>query len=80
VPPLHRAIAFVEVDNVTVLVAENLHFDMARTADVAFEEDGIVAKGSRGLLTRLLQARTEIPCVFNNTHPTAATAERGLDD
>ena len=46
---LDRTIAFEEVDDVAVPVAEDLHLDVARAADEAFEEDGSVAESGGGL-------------------------------
>ena len=47
-PPLHRAIAFPQVDEVAVPVAEDLHFDVLGPGDVALEEDFGPAEGGAG--------------------------------
>ncbi len=43
---LHGAITLVKVHDIALLVAENLHFNVLGTFDVAFEKDGRVTKGA----------------------------------
>ncbi len=57
VPPLHRAIPLVEMQQVAVPVAEDLHLDMPRPADVALEKDGVVAERAAGFAPGFFQAR-----------------------
>ena len=45
VATLHRAVALVEVHQVAVLVAEDLHFDVARAPHQLLEVDLVVAEG-----------------------------------
>ena len=51
---LHRAIALVEMQDVAVVVAQDLHLDVAGAADVALQEDGAVAESGAGLRGGLL--------------------------
>ncbi len=44
VAALQGAVAFVEVDDVALAVAEHLHLDVARAGDVGFEQDAVVAE------------------------------------
>jgi lipopolysaccharide biosynthesis protein len=45
IPALDGTIAFVEMDDIAVLVAEDLDFDVFGSRDVALQKDGGVAKG-----------------------------------
>ena len=58
--PLHGAIALEEVDQVAVLVAEQLHFDVAGAADELFEEDVGDAEGGAGLAAGLVEGVVEL--------------------
>ena len=49
---LHGAVALVEVQDVPVLIAQDLHFDVLRAADEALEEDGVVAERRGRFLPR----------------------------
>jgi hypothetical protein len=44
---LHRAIAFVQMGHVAVLIAQNLHFDVLGARNVFFQKNGRVAEGDR---------------------------------
>jgi len=46
--PLHRAIAFPQVDRVAVVVGDDLDLDVAGMLDVSFEIDLAVAEGGLG--------------------------------
>ena len=59
-PPLHRAIAFEQMHQVAVLVAEELHFDMARAGDELLDEDIGAAEGRERFALGLLERRGEI--------------------
>ena len=54
-PPLHGAIALVQMQHVAVAVAQNLHFDMAGAAHEAFDEDRVVAERGGGFAAGFLQ-------------------------
>ena len=58
-PPLHRAIAFPEMDDVAVRVGQHLHLDVPGMLDVFFEVDVGVAEGGLGLGLGLLQGRLQ---------------------
>ena len=78
--PLHRAVALVQMQDIAVVVAQDLHFDVARAADVALQEDGVVAEGGAGLAPRLFQQACEIGRALHHAHAAPAAAERGLND
>ncbi len=46
VPPLQRTVALVEMDGVAVAVGEHLHLDVARRADIFFDQHARVAEGA----------------------------------
>ncbi len=50
--PLDRALAFAEVDDRAVMVAEDLELDVARRFEVALDVDIAVAEGGLGLPLR----------------------------
>ena len=78
--PLHGAVALVEMDDVAVAVAQDLHFDVAGAAHVALQEHGVVSEGGAGLEPRLFQQAREIGGTLDHAHTAAAAAERSLDD
>ena len=69
VPPLHRAVAFPEVDDVAVLVGQDLDLDVAGAFDVLLEVDVGVAEGGLGLGLCLLQGRFERQVVRRDRIP-----------
>ena len=54
-PPLHRAITLVQVNNVAVLVAENLHLDVFRARNVTLQKYRRIAKGATRLALRFIE-------------------------
>jgi len=70
----------VEVNDVSVLVAKDLHFDVLGALDVAFEEDGVVAEGVLGFFLGLGEAGLELGGFFDDAHAASAATEGGLDD
>ena len=52
VAPLHRAVALEEIDSAAVLVAEDLHLDVARRREVALDEQAVVGEGGERLAPR----------------------------
>ena len=52
IAPLHRAVALVEMHQVAVLVAEDLHLDVARAADQLLEIHLVLAEGGLRLAPR----------------------------
>jgi hypothetical protein len=49
VAALQRAVAFEQVDDIAVGVAEHLHLDMARGQDIFLDQHMVVAEAGRGL-------------------------------
>ena len=77
---LDRAVAFVEVDDIAVLVAEDLDFDVLGAGDVAFEENRGVAEGVERFGLRLGEQGGELVRLHHHAHPAAAAAEGRLND
>ena len=80
VPPLHRAIALEEVHVVTVGVAEDLHFDVARALDVLFQEDLLVAEGAGRLALAGGEVGGELLRLVHPAHALAAAPGGRLDE
>ncbi len=79
VAPLHRTIAFPQVQHIAVMVGEDLHFQMARAGKIFFEEDGSIAEGCQRLASRFLEAVVELRFVMHHAHAAAAAAHGGFD-
>ncbi len=60
VPPLDRAVALEEVDEVAVLVAEQLHLDVPGALDELLEEDVGDAERGAGLAAGLVEGLVEL--------------------
>jgi hypothetical protein len=80
VAALDGAIALVEVDDVAVFVAEDLHLDVFGARDVFLEEDGGIAEGAAGLALRLVEEMGEIGGFVHDAHAATAAAEGRFDD
>ncbi len=76
---LDGAFAFAQIDDVAVLIAKNLNFDMARLSDKFFYKDAVIAEGRLGFIARELEAFAGFFVVPCNAHTLAAAASRGLD-
>ena len=72
-PALHRAIAFVQMNHIAVLVAENLHLDVLGARNVFFQKHRRIAERAFSLALRLVQqaAPDRPPCA-----PRACRARR----
>ena len=77
---LHRAVALEEVDEVAVLVAEELHLDVAGPGDVLLEEHVGDAEGRAGLAAGLVEGLVELVGGGGDAHAPAAAAHGRLDD
>ncbi len=80
VPPLQRAVALEQVDDVALAVGEDLYLDVTRVDDGLFEEHRRITERrlglSRGRLDRLPQLRT----LGDPAHTASAAAGDGLDE
>jgi hypothetical protein len=80
VAALDTAVTLVEVHDVAVVVAKQLDLDVLGLVEEALDEDGAVAEGRLGLRCRALESVLELGLLADDTHTTAATAKRSLDD
>ena len=78
--PLQGAIPLVQVNEISMLVAEKLNFDMSGARNVLFQEDRGIAEGSAGLPPSLLQGVVEAIGAGGHPHAAPAPAHGCLDD
>ncbi len=79
VAPLHRALAFAEIDHVAMLVAQHLDFDVPGIDDELLDEHPVVAERCLCLSARQLEALRDLAFAVGDAHALAATAGGGLD-
>ena len=79
VAALDRAFALAEIDDVAVLVAEHLDFDVARIDDEFLDEHAVVAERGLRLRLRAREALRDLALRLGDAHALAAAAGRGLD-
>jgi hypothetical protein len=79
-PPLHRAVALIKVQNVAVLIGENLNFDVPCPPDVALQKDRAVAEGRLRFLAGLFEFPGELFGLIDDAHAASAAAEGRFDD
>lgn len=80
VAALHGTITLVEVQNIAVLVAQDLHLDVLGAPDEFLQEHRAVAKGALRLALRLVQQRLQFLRLPHDTHAAPAAAKSRLDD
>ena len=68
------------MDEIAVLVAEELHFDVAGAGDELFEKHVGDAEGGAGLAAGLVEGVVELVRRQGDAHAAAAAAHRRLDD
>src|SRR5215203_3817329 len=78
--PLDRAFTLPEMNDVAVMVADDLEFDVAGILEVLFDVDIAVAKCRLGLALGGAQRVGQLPGVLHDSHAPPATAGHGLDD
>lgn len=80
VTTLNTAVTLEEMDHVSVVVTEQLHFDMLWFIQETLDEDGAVSEGRLGLGSGTFKGVLERLLIPDDTHSAATTAESGLDD
>ena len=78
--PLDGAIAFVQVKDVSLFVAEDLNFDMFGAGHETLEENGRVAKSRRCFLASFTDFCFELAFVCDDPHAPSAPAKGGFHD
>src|SRR5438045_3013372 len=79
-PALHGAIALPEVNEVAMLIAKDLHFNMLGARHEALDENFAAPERRAGFALRFLQPREQIVGRLHDPHAPAASAEAGFDD
>ena len=79
VAALRRAVALEQMHGIAVIVAENLHLDMARLLDIFLDQHAVVAEGALGLALGRRQRLAEMVGVVDLAHALAAAAGARLD-
>lgn len=69
-----------KVNDIAVLVAEDLDFDVFGALDVALQEDSVVTKSVEGFFLGFLQAGLEFGGFFDDAHAATTTTEGRFDD
>src|SRR4051794_25077420 len=72
VPPLDRALPFAEMDDMAVLVAEHLDFDVARFRNILLDEYAVVSKGRPRLRSRPCKTVPNLSRIMGDAHAFAA--------
>ena len=76
---LQRTIAFKQVAHITLLVRKDLHLDMARGADIAFQQNLAIAEGSLSLGPSGNQFGGKIGQIMHLSHTAPAAPGAGFD-
>ena len=79
VPPLDRAVALAEVDDVAVRVGEDLHLDVPRILEVALDVDVGVREEALALARRLLERGRAFLLCARHVKALAAAPAGGLE-
>ena len=77
---LDRAFALEQMNEVSVRIAGELHFEVARPLDQLFEQHPLVAEGAHRLALGKLELDDEVGEVIDAAHALAAATRAGLDE
>jgi len=80
VPPLQRAVAFAQMDDVAVAVGQNLHLNVARLLEIFLHVDHVVANAVLASWRAVESASERSPGVCATFMAAPAAARRGLDE
>src|SRR6185312_17396176 len=76
---LDRAFALAEIDDIAVLVAKHLDFDVPRIDDELLDENAVVAEGGLRFRAGASEALRDLDARMCDPHALAAAAGGGLD-
>jgi len=80
VAALHGAVAFTEVDYLTVFVAQELELNVAGLLDVLLDVDASITEGLIGLSAGAFEFFRERRSVVDDAHALSSAAGDGFDD
>ncbi len=78
IAPLHRAVALEQMHQIAVLVAENLHFDVAGADDHLLQIDLVVAESCRRFPAGDFDGRRQLSLAVDGAHAAAAATPTGF--
>src|SRR5512147_2122804 len=76
---LHGALALIQREHRSMLVAENLNLDVARAHDELLDVHRIITEGIFRLAARCLEGGPQFAGLADDTHALAAAARRRLE-
>ena len=76
--PLHRALAFAEIDKVAVLVAKHLDLDVSRLLNQLLDIDFMISESAQRLTLPCGERRCQFIAAIDAPHPFTATAGDSL--
>src|SRR5207237_2520714 len=76
--PLHRSLAFAEIDKVAVLVAKHLDLDVSRLLNQLLDIDFMISESAQRLTLRCGERRGQFIAAIDAPHPFTATARDSL--
>src|SRR4029077_8405939 len=79
VPPLDRALALAQVNDVALRIGENLRLDVSRRSDRLLQIDRAVAERALRLAARQSQRRLQFLWPLHEANALAATTRRRLE-
>ena len=79
-PPLYRALAFAQVDDVAVLIGDDLDLNVARFLHIALNVHVAVAETGHGFGSGSGESLRDGSHIANNLHPFSASAGCRLED
>jgi hypothetical protein len=77
---LNGALAFTQVDAITMLVGEDLDLNVSRPLDIAFDVNGTIFEGRQSLALGRLELPDKFLFFADDTHAASAAAGGGFDD
>ena len=80
VPPLHGAVALMQMQDIALAIAKDLHLYVLHAGYVLLEEHGGIAERAPGLRLRLVQQTLQFGRLAHDAHPAPPAAKRRLDD
>ncbi len=77
---LHRAVALVQVNDVAIFIAQNLHLDVLRLLDKLLQKHRVIAKSRTRLSPRLFVFALQVLLLAHDAHATTTTTGSRFDN